>query len=242
MTAATSSFPDTHALVDLPVDGQTAALLFLLCHGVGGDAAQMAPIATALRAQYPQAAIVSLNGPDRCDDATSGPGWQWFSMLDRSAEAIAAQVDQALPGFIIRVRHWADHFALDWPMVALVGYSQGAIMSLEAVQQEAQLAGRVVALSGAYAWLPQHAPQDVCIHLLHGVQDEVLPYQPIVGAARALVSLGADVTADVMPGIGHAIDQRLVDKAMEQLRTFVPGKMWREAVLQAAEADRKERG
>ena len=123
-------------------------------------------------------------------------------------------------------------------MVALVGYSQGAILSLEAVQAEAQLVGRVIALSGAYAWLPQHAPQDVCIHLLHGVQDEVLPYQPIVGAARELVSLGADVTADVLPGIGHAIDQRLVDKAMEQLRTFVPGKMWREAVLQAAEQDR----
>ena len=238
----TASFPDTHALIDLPANGTKASLLFLLCHGVGGDAEQMAPLATALRAQYPQAAIVSLNGPDRCDDATSGPGWQWFSMLDRSAEAVAAQVDQALPGFILRVRHWAEHFALDWPMVALVGYSQGAIMSLEAVQEEAQLVGRVIALSGAYAWLPQHAPQDVCIHLLHGVQDEVLRYQPIVGAARELVSLGADVTADVMPGIGHAIDQRLVDKAMEQLRTFVPGKMWREAVLQAAEADRKERG
>jgi len=234
-----TAFSDTHALVDLPAQGIKPALLFLLCHGVGGDAAQMAPLASALRAQYPQAAIVSLNGPERCDDAQAGPGWQWFSMMDRSPEAVAAQVEQTLPDFIERVKLWTGHFELDWPMAALVGYSQGAIMSLEAVQAEAQLVGRVIALSGAYAWLPQHAPKDVCIHLLHGVQDEVLPYQPIVGAARELVSLGADVTADVLPGIGHAIDQRLVDKAMEQLRTFVPGKMWREAVLQAAEADRK---
>ena len=241
MSAA--AFPDSHALVDLPAGGEKKTeLLFLLCHGVGGDAAQMAPLATALRAQYPQAAIVSLNGPDVCDDPQCGSGWQWFSMLDRSPAAIADQVAAALPGFIERVRQWTAHFELDWPLAALVGYSQGAIMSLVAVQAEPQLVGRVIALSGAYAWLPQSAPQDVCVHLLHGVLDEVLPYQPIVSAARELVSLGADVTADVLPGIGHAIDQRLVDKAMEQLRTFVPGKLWREAVLQAAEADRKAQG
>ncbi|MBV8500678.1 MAG: esterase [Paucibacter sp.] len=232
-----SAFPDSHALVELPATGKTE-LLFLLCHGVGGDGAQMAPLAAALRAQYPQAAIVSLNGPERCDDPQCGPGWQWFSMLDRSPAVIAAQVKQALPGFVARVRQWAGHFELDWPLVALVGYSQGAIMSLEAVQAQARLAGRVIGLSGAYAWLPEAAPQDVCVHLLHGMQDEVLPYQPIVSAARELVSLGADVTADVLPGIGHAIDPRLVDKAMEQLRTFLPGKLWREAVLQAAEQDR----
>lgn len=232
--------PDTHAAVDLPAQGKTE-LLFLLCHGVGGDTRQLAPLAAALRAQYPQAAIVSLNGPEPCDDPQSGDGWQWFSMLDRSPERIASEVARVLPAFIERVRGWGGHFGLEWPYVALVGYSQGAIMSLEAVQAEAQLAGRVVALSGAYAWLPQEAPRDVCVHLLHGMQDPVLPYRPIVSAAQALVNLGADVTADVMPGIGHELSPKLIDKAMEQLRTFVPGKMWREAVLQAAEQDRQQR-
>lgn len=228
---------DTHAVVALPQSGKPA-LLFLLCHGVGGDAAQLAPLATALREQYPQAAIVSLNGPERCDDPACGPGWQWFSMLNREPAALAEHVQAALPGFIERVRTWGRHFELDWPHVALAGYSQGAIMSLEAIQHEPQLAGRVVALSGAYAWLPQHAPQDVCIHLLHGVQDEVLPYRPLVNAAQALVGLGADITADILPGVGHAIDARLIAKAMEQLRTFVPRKLWKEAVMQAAEQDR----
>ena len=160
-------------------------------------------------------------------------------MLDRSPAALAAEVERSLPGFIARVRAWSGHFGLDWPLVALAGYSQGAIMSLEAAQAEPQLVGRVIALSGAYVWLPQAAPQEVCVHLLHGMQDEVLPYQPIVSAARALVELGADVTADVLPEVGHVIDARLIDRAMEQLRTFVPGRLWREAVLQAAEQDRQ---
>ena len=228
---------DPHAVVDLPLEGKPQ-LLFLLCHGVGGDAAQLAPLVAALRAQYEHAAIVSLNGPERCDDPTSGLGWQWFSMLNREPGVMAELVAAALPGFIQRVRAWGQHFELDWPSVALAGYSQGAIMSLEAIQAEPQLVGRVVALSGAYMWLPQHAPQDVCIHLLHGLQDTVLPYRPMVNAAQALVGLGADITADMLPGVGHTIDAKLIAKAMEQLRTFVPGKLWREAVIQAAEQDR----
>ena len=49
------------------------------------------------------------------------------------------------------------------------------------------------------------------------------------------MALGADVTADVLPGIGHELHPQLVDKAMEQLRTFVPARLWREAMKAAQE-------
>ncbi|MET0520254.1 MAG: esterase [Burkholderiaceae bacterium] len=244
-----SSAQEGAARVDLPARGPVE-LLFLLCHGVGGQAAQMAPLAAALRAQYPQAAIVSLNGSEPNDGlaagaGAAGSGFQWFSMggLDGAdgPALLAERVGAALPGFIARVRRWAAHFELDWPRVALAGFSQGAILSLEALQAEPRLAGRVIALAGAYAWLPQQAPQEVCVHLLHGMDDAVLPYRPIVGAARALLDLGADVTADVLPGVGHTVHPQLVDKAMEQLRSFVPARLWREAVVAAAEQQKQER-
>ncbi|MBV8379786.1 MAG: esterase [Paucibacter sp.] len=239
MNSSAPEAPD-QAQLDLPASG-AVDLLFVLLHGVGGSKAQMAPIAAALRTQYPQAALLSLDAPEPCDDPSAGPGQQWFSMLVRTPEAVAAGVEAALPALIARVRAWGRHFELDWPRVALVGYSQGAIMALEAVQAEAELVGRVIGFSGAYAWLPQDAPKDVCVHLVHGMADAVLPYQPIVEAAQALVALGADVTADVVPGVGHPIDARLIDKAMEQLRTFIPARLWREAVLLAAEQDRQTR-
>ncbi|MBV8604260.1 MAG: esterase [Pelomonas sp.] len=239
MNATAPELPE-HALLDLPAEGP-ADLLFVLLHGVGGSKSQMVPIAAALRAQYAQAAILSLDGTEPCDDPAAGPDRQWFSMRERTSEAIAAGVDGALPGLIQRVRAWARHFELDWPRVALVGYSQGAIMALEAVQAEPGLVGRVIGFSGAYAWLPQDAPKDVCIHLVHGMADAVLPYQPIVEAARTLVALGADVTADIVPDVGHPIDARLIAKAMEQLRSFIPARLWREAVLLAAEQDRQPR-
>jgi len=225
--------PDPRAIVSLPASGPTQ-LLFLLFHGVGSQATHMAPLAAALREQYPQAAVVSLNGPQAFDGIPGGgAGFQWFSVLGISDDNRPERVRAALPDFIARIRAWAAHFELDWPHVALAGFSQGAIMALEAVQAEPALAGRVIAVGGRYASLPELAPQDVCLHLLHGMADTVLPYQGVVTAAQALVQLGADVTADVLPEIGHELHPGLVAQAMLQLRTFVPAKVWREAMQEA---------
>ena len=231
----TATAPDSRAIVSLPAQGKPA-LLFLLFHGVGMRAAQMAPLATALREQYPQAAIVSLNGPHPYDGAGGAAmGFQWFSANGVSDENRAERIAAVLPDFIARIRAWAAHFELDWPLVALAGFSQGAILSLEAVQAEAKLAGRVIAIGGRYATEPEAAPQDVCLHLLHGMEDKVLPYPLVVSSAKALVQLGADITADIVPDIGHELHPDLVAKAMLQLRTFVPAKVWREAMKAAQE-------
>jgi phospholipase/carboxylesterase len=211
------SVTDSRAIVSLPAAG-AADLLFILLHGAGGQAADMAPLSLALREQYPQAALVGLNGP-----LVQAGGFAWFE------NALPA----ALPDFNARIRAWARHFDLSWERVALAGFAQGATLALEAVQFEPQLAGRVLALAGTYIALPQHAPKDVSLHLLHGIQDEVVPYPAVVAAARALVPLGADVTADILPGVGHQLHPLLIEKALAQLRTFLPGRLWREAMLAA---------
>lgn len=235
MNPATNRY---RALALLPDKGQ-AELLFLLLHGQGADAAQMRPLAQALLAQYPQAAVLSLEGPE--PDARlpgGGAGFQWYA--PGAADDEAARVAAALSDFIAGVRAWADRFELPWERVALAGFSQGATLALEAVQAEPQLAGRVLAFGARHARLPRHAPQDVCVHLFHGMADELLPYQDVVEAAQALLQLGADVTADIRPGIGHELHAELIDKAMAQLRTFVPARLWREAVLAAAEQERAQ--
>lgn len=228
------------AHVLLPKDGP-AELLFVLLHGGGGDGAQMRPLAEALHRQYPRAALVMPDGFEPFDAIPGGgAGFQWYSEQGDDA-ARAARVTQAVPSLIALVRGWAERLELSWERVALGGFSQGAILALEALQQEPRLAGRVLAFGGAYAWWPQHAPQDVCIHLLHGKDDAELPYKPLLGAAQELMSLGADITADVLPDVGHELHPQLIERAMEQLRTFIPARLWREAVVAAAEQDQAPR-
>jgi phospholipase/carboxylesterase len=71
------------------------------------------------------------------------------------------------------------------------------------------------------------------VHLLHGLRDVVIPPALPVDSAERLLALGGDVTADVLPGIGHELHPTLVAKALEQLRTFLPKRVWREVMSEA---------
>ena len=82
----------------------------------------------------------------------------------------------ALPRFIATVRR-AAALAIDWPAHrALFGFSQGAIMALEAAQAEPELAGCVIAFSGRYATLPGMRRATPPPAPAAGLDDAVLPH------------------------------------------------------------------
>jgi phospholipase/carboxylesterase len=223
----------TSALAHLPESGEPE-LLYLLFHGVGATADAMVPLARRLVQTYPQAAVLCLNAPDPFDAVPGGgPGHQWFSVRDIDEQNRPARVAAALPGFVATVRALQGRFGMAWERTALAGFSQGAIMALEAVQAEPLLAGRVLAFAGRHASAPAHAPLDTTVHLLHGLADTVIPPAAAVDSAQTLVELGADVTADVLPGIGHELHPALIDRAIEQLRTFLPKRVWQAALNDA---------
>ncbi len=223
----------TSVLARLPDTG-APDLLFLLLHGVGASAAHMAPLAQALAAEYPQAAVLCIDAPDPFDGVPGGgAGFQWFSVRGVTETNRPERVAATLPRFIAQVRDLQTRFEIDWPRTALVGFSQGAIVALEAVQAEPHLAGRVLAFSGRHASAPMHAPRDTTVHIFHGLDDRVMPHAAVVDSAERLLALGGDVTADVLPGIGHELHPKLVDQAIEQLRTFLPKKVWRDVLAEA---------
>jgi phospholipase/carboxylesterase len=177
---------------------------------------------------------VSLDGPDAFDGVPGGgAGFQWFSVRGVTESNRPERVAAALPKVIAMVRELQAEHTIDWPRTALAGFSQGAIIALEAVQAEPHLAGRVLAFAGRHASAPQHAPADTTVHLLHGLDDRVMPHGAVVDSAERLLALGGDVTADVLPGIGHELHPRLVAQAIEQLRGFLPKKAWRDALAEA---------
>jgi phospholipase/carboxylesterase len=227
----------TSALAHLPDNGPPD-LLYLLFHGVGATAESMGPLAQRLIREYPQAAVLCLNAPDRYDaviGAREGEaeGRQWFSIRRVDEENRPGRVAAALPAFVATVRAMQQRFEMSWERTALAGFSQGAVMALEAVQAEPRLAGRVLAFAGRHARAPAHVPTDTAVHLFHGLADTVIPPAAAIDSAQTLLELGADVTADVLPGIAHELHPLLMDKAIEQLRTFLPKRLWREAMSEA---------
>jgi phospholipase/carboxylesterase len=196
--------------------------LVLLLHGAGGSPEGMAPLGQRLAAVFPLATVVCLRGPLPSDDDSG-----------RQA-APQAGLAAALPALEAVVEAWQQRTGLTSHATALVGFAEGATLALASTQHDGPpLAGRVVSLAGRFASLPQRAPADTTLHLIHGKHDPVVHYGEVVQAAERLVAIGADVTADIIPFLGHQVTAEVADLLVGRLTSHVPQRMWREAMRSA---------
>lgn len=209
-----------------------AKQLMLLQHGVGATPQGLVPLGERLAQAFPDALMVSVQAPHPSD---LGQGYQWFSVRGITEEDRPARVAEAMHAFVAMVRDWQRQSGVGPEATALIGFSQGAIMSLEATQLSEHLAGRVVALSGRFAALPQAPHPHTTIHMVHGKNDAVIHYGYTVTGAEHLISVGADVTADVIPFLGHEISAEVIELVVERLLGHLPKRHWEE-VQRASEA------
>ena len=211
-----------------------AQQLLLLFHGVGGSPPDLVPLGRLLAQAFPNACVVSVQAPHAGD---SGRGYQWFSAKDITENNRPERVANAMPAFLAEVAHWQAAARLGPEATALIGFSQGGIMALEATKSEIVPAGRVVALGGRFAQLPTAPAQRTTIHLIHGKEDRVLPYGLAVAACERLLALGTDVTADVLPLVGHEVTEEMATLVLERLQRYLPQWRWQEAMRSAPDPE-----
>jgi len=104
-------------------------LLVLLFHGVGASAEDLIPLGSHLASALPNAFIVSVDGSEASDFGSSR---QWFSVRGVTEANRADRVRATMPNFIAPIRLWQAKSAVDASRTVLVGFSQGAIMALDA--------------------------------------------------------------------------------------------------------------
>ena len=189
-------------------DGRETGL-FLLFHGVGSSAEDLRDLGNELASRHPRAWIVCVQSPDPCD---LGRGWQWFSVKGVTQDNRAYRVATAMPRFMQAIEFWQHEAGLDAERTTLLGFSQGAIMALEATQLPQRVASRVVAMPGRFAEPPQRPPHGTRIHSLHCQADGIVPAQASVEARAELAALQADVSLDLIPDLGYGIHARMATR------------------------------
>ena len=102
----------------------------------------------------------------------------------------------------------------------LLGFSQGACLGLEYAARHARRCGGLVGLSGGLIG-PEGTPGDYAgqfagTSVFLGCSDTD-PHIPLHETARVLRSLGAAVTEQIYPGMGHGIN----DDEIKQVRTLL---------------------
>ena len=204
----------------------TARRAVIFVHGYGADGADLLGLADPLAPHLPDTAFYSPNAPERC---TNNPmGYQWFPIpwLDGSSEAAAragmAAAVADLNAFIDKV---LEDEGLAPEALALVGFSQGTMMSLHVAPRRPAPLAAVVGFSGRLMAPEALAAETVSrfpVLLIHGDADEMVPVSDLPKAADALTGAGFETYAHVCKGLGHGIDNEGLSLALQFLRDKLP--------------------
>jgi phospholipase/carboxylesterase len=196
--------------------------LVILCHGLGADAFDLIDLAPSWQHACPHALFASVHAPFQHD---SGFGRQWWSVADRSPPAVEAGVRVAasyLHGFIdgelSRLKLPADAYAI-------MGFSQGAMISLFAGLRHAVAPRAILAFSGALiapATLAAEMTNRAPVLLVHGEADEAVPVSRSHDAEAALIAAGVPVEAHYIPRLGHGIDEAGISSGALALQRGFP--------------------
>ncbi len=200
-----------------PVSG-TARMLIVLLHGYGADGNDLIGLGRAWQSRFPDAAFAAPDAPER---APGSPGYQWFALTNLNPEETERGVEAAAPALdaFIDAELKAQNVAPE--NLALLGFSQGAMMALHVGLRRKVPPVSILSYSGLLAGrAPMPAPGGVYppVFLSHGDSDQVVPPQMLFLAAGALMQIGAEIDWHLARETGHGIDPESLELGAQFLR------------------------
>ncbi|MEO1490882.1 MAG: dienelactone hydrolase family protein [Pseudomonadota bacterium] len=188
--------------------GQTKSLVIFL-HGYGADGNDLFGLAQPLGEHLPDTVFRSPNAPEK---STVNPmGYQWFPIpwLDGSSEAERDAGFKRSVGILNEYLTEAmAEEGVTPAQTALVGFSQGTMMSLYVAPRRTEPVAGVVGFSGRLIPGDDLAAEAVSkppVLLVHGDQDEMINVSEMSTAETALRGAGFQVQSHISRGIGHGI-------------------------------------
>lgn len=205
-----------------PASGQKPESLVILLHGLGANGQDLIGLARYWERALPRTVFISPDAPFHCD---MSPEWmadshQWFSLRDWSPASIEKGVEAAAPILNEYISKMRDHYELKDENIALVGFSQGTMMSLYVGPRRHHRLAGMVGFSGALIGADGLTGKDIQkppVLLVHGEADSVVPVSAYHQARAALLKNGFDVSGHTTPNLDHSIDDEGIEAAAEFL-------------------------
>lgn len=188
--------------------GDTKSLVILL-HGYGADGNDLFGLAGPLSEHMPDTAFRAPDAPQR--NTMNPMGYQWFPIpwIDGSTEE---QRDQGFAEAVDALNRYIDtsmeEEGVTASQTALIGFSQGTMMSLYVGPRRTEAIAAIVGFSGRLIPgddLAGEAVNKPPVLLVHGDMDEMIKVSEMSEAETALRAAGFEVSSHISRGIGHGI-------------------------------------
>ena len=189
-----------------PANGGATKKLVILAHGYGSNGDDLIGLAPYLARALPDAVFVAPNAPEPVPGYAGG--YQWFPiarldphLMGAGVRSTASSLDRFIDGELTRYR-------LAPADCALIGFSQGTMMSLHVSLRRSEPLGAVIGYSGLLA-APETLAAEIKsrppIALAHGDRDDVIPIGGLFATVQGLAAAGVPALWRISPGAGHTI-------------------------------------
>lgn len=163
-------------------------LIFLL-HGYGSNKKDLITLAPDLANYLPDALFISPNAPENLGSNVYLDAYQWFSLADRTESKMYDGANNAAIILEKFIRQQLEKFAISFNNIALIGFSQGAMMSLHLGLRLKEQVCCIIGYSGlliAPMKLENEIKSKPPIMLIHGTEDNVVPIEEMEKAYKVL--------------------------------------------------------
>lgn len=201
------------------VSGQPPESVVVFLHGYGADGSDLLSIAPSWQSALPNAAFHAPNAPEMC--AMNPMGYQWFALSSLSRDEVEEGAIKAAE----HLNHYLDNLLLQYELpaskLAVVGFSQGTMVSLYTCLKRSEALAGLVGYSGMLPHAQKIDPQAITkfpVFLGHGDADPIVPVEGSIEAHRVLEQAGFEVSLHIAKGMPHTIDPEGLQKGLSFLQ------------------------
>ena len=180
--------------------------VIVLCHGYGGDGKDISTLAINWQRFLPEAIFLCPNAPEIC--AVNPQGYQWFDLSSDKEELILEKsliVEEKLNTFIDQI---LNNFQLEPNNLALVGFSQGCMVSIQIALKKKKQISCLIGYSGKVInqkHLSDNIHSKPKIFLMHGTNDTIVSPTHLLEAKEYLVKHGLKIKTKIFKDCEHRI-------------------------------------
>ena len=190
----------------LPISKNKPHHAIVLCHGYGGDGKDISALAINWQRFLPDAIFLCPNAPEVC--SINPQGYQWFDLNSEKEEAILEKslvAEEKLNTFIDQV---LDNLQLAPNNLALVGFSQGCMISVQVGIKKKEQINCLIGYSGKVInqkHLSDNINSKPKMFLMHGENDTIVSPTHLLEAKAYLKKQGINAKIKMFKKCEHRI-------------------------------------
>ncbi|MBT6271990.1 MAG: prolyl oligopeptidase family serine peptidase [Rhodobacteraceae bacterium] len=183
--------------------------LVIFLHGYGANGNDLLGLADQLSEHLPDTVFLAPDAPETC--SVNPGGFQWFPIpwIDGSTEEESERgLLRATEDLQMFIKQSMEEEGLSEAETILIGFSQGTMMALHVGPRMVDSILGIIGFSGRILnpeYLLEDCKSKPPTLLIHGDQDDVVPFSSLSTAESTLQECGFEVETHVMEGTGHGI-------------------------------------